>query len=140
MSHIAKIDTKIKDLVNLKKALGTLGIQFLEAEEGKTLTLKGYGKNEVIEDCIMEIKTGSSYSIGIRKKEIGCENASYEIAADWWAIETFTGQKQEDIMKKITRQYAYETVMDKVHRMGYSIVSEEADTQENLRITVRRWD
>ncbi len=33
----------------------------------------------------------SSYSIGIRQKEKG-----YEVAADWWAIETFTGQKQEE--------------------------------------------
>jgi hypothetical protein len=135
MSHIAKIDTKIKDLANLKKALTALGIQYREAEEGQRLTLKGYGKNEVITDCIMEIKTGSSYSIGIRQKGKG-----YEIAADWWAIETFTGQKQEDIMNRITRQYAYETVMDKIKSMGYNVVEEEQDVKENLRITVRRWD
>jgi hypothetical protein len=135
MSHIAKIDTKIKDLANLKKALTALGIQYTEAVEGRTLTLKGYGKNEIITDCIMEIKTGSSYSIGIRKKEKG-----YEIAADWWAIETFTGQKQDDIMNRITRQYAYETVMDKIKTMGYNVVQEEQDAKENLRITVRRWD
>jgi len=135
VSHIAKVDTKIKDLVFLKKALKALDIQFAEAEEGQTLTLKGYGKNEIITGCIMEIKTGSSYSIGIREKEKG-----YEVAADWWAIETFTGQKQEDIMNRITRQYAYETIMDKVKGMGYSIVQEEQDAKENLRITVRRWD
>jgi hypothetical protein len=110
-------------------------MQFVEANEGETLTLKGYGKNEVIQDCIMEIKTGSSYSIGLRKKGKG-----YELAADWWAIETFTGQKQEDIINKITRQYAYETIMDKIHGMGYSVINEEQDSKENLRITVRRWD
>lgn len=135
MSHIAKVDTKIKDLTSLKKALQSLNIQYIEAEEGKTLTLKGYGKNEEIQDCIMEIRTGSSFSIGIRKKEKG-----YEIAADWWAIETFTGQKQEDLINRITRQYAYETIMDKVKGMGYSVVQEEQDAKENLRITVRRWD
>ncbi|MDR2900895.1 MAG: DUF1257 domain-containing protein [Treponema sp.] len=140
MSHIAKINTKIKDLSKLKKALRMLGMQWLEAEEGETLTLKGFGKNEFIEGCVMEIKTGSSYSIGIRKKNAENEVESYEVAADWWAIETFTGQNQEDIMSRITRQYAYETVMDKVRSMGYSVVNEEADTQENLRITVRRWD
>lgn len=134
MSHIAKVDTKIKDLVNLKKALQTLGISFVEAKEGETLTLKGYGKNEIIEDCIMEIKTGSSYSVGIRKREKG-----YEVVADWWAIETFTGQKQEEIMNRLTRQYAYETVMDKITTMGYSVVQEEQDTKDNLRITVRCW-
>jgi len=134
MSHIAKIETKISDLTYLKKALTALGMQFLEAEEEQSLTLQGYGKNETIPECIMEIKTGSSYSIGIRKTEKG-----YEAAADWWAIETFTGQKQEDIMNKITRQYAYETIMDKIKNMGYSVASEEQDAQQNLRITVRRW-
>jgi hypothetical protein len=145
MSHIAKINTKIQDLTMLKKALAALNIQYVEAEENETLTLKGYSKNEIIQNCIMEIKTGSAYSIGIRKKKTGCEIASYEIAsyeiaADWWAIETFTGQKQEDIMNRITRQYAYETVMDKIRKMNYSVVSEESDTKENLRITVRRWN
>lgn len=135
MSHIAKIDTKIKDLAYLKKALAALNIQFTEAKEGETLTLKGYGKKEVITGCLMEIKTGSSYSIGIRRKEKG-----YEVVADWWAIETFTGQKQEDLMNKITRQYAYETIMDKIKGMGYSVVQEEQDVKDNLRITVRRWD
>jgi hypothetical protein len=135
MSHIAKIDTKIKDLAYLKKALQTLNIQYAEAEAGEVLTLKGYGRNEVINDCVMEIKTGSSYGIGIRKKEKG-----YEVAADWWAIETFTGQKQEDIMNKITRQYAYETIMDKIKGMGYGVIQEEQDVKDSLRITVRRWD
>ncbi len=135
MSHISKIETKIKDLKYLKKALKVLGMKYVEAEEKTTLTLKGYGKNEIIENCIFEIKTGSSYSIGIRQAKKG-----YEVVADWWAIETFTGQKQEDIMNKITRQYAYETIMDKVHEMGYSIVQEEQDIKDNIRITVRRWD
>ena len=134
MSHISKIDTKIKNLTYLKKALTVLGMQFIEAREGETLTLKGYMKNELIEGCLMEIKTGSSYSIGIRQKEKG-----YEIVADWWAIETFTGEKQEEILNRITRQYAYETVMDKIKNMGYSIVQQEADAKDNLRISVRRW-
>ncbi|MDR2096179.1 MAG: DUF1257 domain-containing protein [Treponema sp.] len=135
MSHIAKIDTKIKDLAHLKKALVVLGMQYVEAVENETLTLRGYGKNETITGCVMEIKTGSSYSIGIRKKEQG-----YEVAADWWAIETFTGQKQEELMNRITRQYAYETVMDKIRGMGYAVVQEEQDAKENVRITVRRWN
>jgi hypothetical protein len=134
MSHISKIETKIKDLAMLKKALEKLGMACVEAEEGKRLTLLGYGKDEVIEDCVMEIKTGSKYGIGIRK--VG---EQYEVVADWWAIETFTGEKQEDIMNRITRRYAYETVMDKVHSMGYDLVQEEQDAKNNLRITVRRW-
>jgi hypothetical protein len=139
MSHIAKIDTKIQDLTMLKRALEMLEMQYVETKENAALTVKGYGKNELIENCIMEIKTGSSYSIGVRKNNADSGKAGYEIVADWWAIETFTGQKQADIMNRITRQYAYETVMDKVRSMGYSVVNEEADVEENLRISVRRW-
>lgn len=135
MSHISKIDTKIQNLQCLKKALNTLGIAYIEAEENCCLTLMGYGKNEQIENCIMEIKTGCSYSIGIRKQE-----NRYEVVADWWAIETFTGQKQEDLLQRLTRQYAYETVMDKIKDMGFSIVQEEQDLKNNTRITVRRWE
>lgn len=134
MSHISKIDTKIKDLNMLKKALDELCIKYVEAEENQLLTLQGYGKDEQIENCIFEIKTGSKYSIGIRKV-----NEEYEVVADWWAIETFTGQKQDEIMNKITRQYAYETIMDKVKDMGYSVVEENEDTKNNIHLTVRRW-
>lgn len=134
MSHISKIDTKIKDLNMLKKALDELCIKYVEAEENQLLTLQGYGKDEQIENCIFEIKTGSKYSIGIRKVK-----EEYEVVADWWAIETFTGQKQDEIMNKITRQYAYETIMDKVKDMGYSVVEENEDTKNNIHLTVRRW-
>lgn len=135
MSHISKIDTKIKDLNMLKKALDSLNMKYVEAQEGQTITLHGYGKDEEIENCIFEIKTGCKYSIGIRKVE-----KDYEVVADWWAIETFTGLKQDEIMNKITRQYAYETIIDKVKDMGYSVVQEDEDTKNNIHLTVRRWN
>ena len=134
MSHISKIDTKIKSLECLKKALEALDMKYVEAEENQRLTLQGYGKGEEIEDCIFEVKTGCKYSIGIRKKE-----NNYEFVADWWAIETFTGLKQDEILNKITRQYAYETIMDKVKDLGYSVVQEDEDTKNNIHLTVRRW-
>lgn len=135
MSHISKIDTKIKDLNMLKKALDSLNMKYVEAEENQKITLHGYGKDEEIENCIFEIKTGCKYSIGIRKVE-----NDYEVVADWWAIETFTGLKQDEIMNKITRQYAYETIIDKVKDMGYSVVQEDEDTKNNIHLTVRRWN
>ena len=134
MSHISKIDTKIKDLTYLKKALESLEMKYVEAEENQKLTLQGYGKDEQIEGCIFEIKTGSKYSIGLRKI-----NQNYEFVADWWDKETFTGLKQDEILNKITRQYAYETILDKVKDMGYSIVQEDEDTKNNIHLTVRRW-
>jgi hypothetical protein len=82
----------------------------------------------------MEIKTGSPYSIGIRKRQGG-----YEAAADWWAVETFSGQKQEQFLERLMRRYAYHLIMDKTRGMGFFTVSEEEDARANLRICVRRW-
>ncbi len=134
MSHISKIDTTIKDLTILKKALKNINMEFIEAQNDQLITVHGYGKDELIENCIMEIKTGCKYSVGVRKVD-----KNYEFVADWWAIETFTGLKQEDIINKITRQYAYENVLDKVKGMGYNVVEEKQDLQQNVKLTLRRW-
>lgn len=134
MSHISVIETKIKDLKFLKKALERLSIEYTESVGNTTLTLFGYGKDELIQNCVMEIKTGCKYSLGLRK--VG---EHYEFVADWWAIETFTGQKQDEILNKITRQYAYETVLDKIQGLGYSVIDETEDLQQNVKLTVRRW-
>jgi hypothetical protein len=134
MSHIAKIETQIKDLEYLKRTLEHLGMDYELAPAGETLTLLGFSKNETIDGCLMEIKTGSAYSIGIRRTRGG-----YEAAADWWAVETFSGHKREALLDRIMRRYAYEVVMDKTREMGFSLASEEEDAQANLRICVRRW-
>lgn len=135
MSHISKIDTKIKDLAILKKACKNINMECIEAKQGQTINVKGYAKDEIIENCIMEIKTGSKYSIGVRKVE-----NNYEFVADWWAIETFTGLKQEDILNKITREYAYENVLDKVRKMGYNVVEEKQNLKQEIKMTVRKWN
>ena len=135
MSHIAKIDTEIKDISQLVKVLDELGMDYTFAPEGETLNLKGFSGKEVISGCLMEIKTGSAYGIGIRRTAEG-----YEAVADWWAVETFTGQKQEDILNRIMRQYAYRTVVDRARDMGFSLVAEEEDSREgSLRVSLRRW-
>jgi hypothetical protein len=134
MSHITKIETQIRDLEYLKKALDSLGMDYELAPAGETLTLGGFGKNETIDGCVMAIKTGSAYRIGIRRTHEG-----YEAAADWWAVETFSGLRREDLLNRIMRRYAYEAVMDKARDMGFVLASEEEDAQANLKICVRRW-
>ena len=134
MSHIAKIETAIKDLNCLARALDTLGIQYSFAPEGECFNLKGYDKNETIDGCVMEIKTGCAWSIGIRRTQNG-----YEAAADWWAVETFSGRDRTQILDSIMRQYAYQTVIEKIDSMGFILVQEEEDTQANIKLRVRRW-
>jgi hypothetical protein len=132
MSHITTVETKIQDISLLQKALTALGHEFEVAQETQKLQVRAWDKNVIEAD--MEIKLEGPYGIAVTQTEEGVE-----LSADWWAVETYTERKQEDIMAEINKQYAYETVMDKISSDGYSVVMEEEDNKESLHIVVRRW-
>ncbi|MBN2735372.1 MAG: DUF1257 domain-containing protein [Spirochaetales bacterium] len=131
MSHFTKVKTKIKNIEMLKLALKTLGMSYEEAIENKKVIVKGWEKNNLEAD--LSINPGCSYGIAVNKV-----NDEYELNADWWAIETYTGKTQEDLINKIEKQYAYETIMDKIKQQGYSVVTEE-ESKDQIKLVVRRW-
>lgn len=133
MSHFTRVKTKINDLVRLKQVLKELDYDFLEAGNNSSLVIKGWDK--LTQNVQLEIKTGCSYSVGIILNE-----NNFEFVADWWGLETYTGITQEDFINKITRKYAYDTVMDKIKEKGYSVVTEEIDDKQNIRILLRKWE
>jgi hypothetical protein len=132
MSHISKVETKLKDMTTLIKALHTLGYETEKAKEGEKLSIKGWNDETIEAD--LEIKLVGPYGIAVNQSEQGLE-----LSSDWWGVETYTERKQDEILGEIQKQYAYETVMDKVRAGGYSLVNEEEDNKENLHIVVRRW-
>ncbi|WP_020614514.1 DUF1257 domain-containing protein [Sediminispirochaeta bajacaliforniensis] len=131
MSHFTQVKTQIKEMEMLKKALEALGMEFTEAKEGEKLMVKGWEDRSV--EAELSINPGCSYGIAVTTAENG-----YELNADWWAIETYTGKTREKILGSIEKQYAYETVMDKVRKQGYSVVTEE-ESSESIKLVVRRW-
>ncbi|MBN1699168.1 MAG: DUF1257 domain-containing protein [Spirochaetales bacterium] len=133
MSHFTRVKTQIRDLCTFKEALKELDIEFTEAGETQDVTITGWqGKKEKV---LMELKTGSSYSVGLVENKEG----SYEFVADWWGVETYTGITREDYINKLTQKYAYCTVMDRIKDKGYDIVKEEVDGKQNIRILIRKW-
>ena len=133
MSHFTKVTTKIKNIAMLQRALETLGVRYTVAEEGQTLDIKGWQDEQV--KAVMEIDSGCSYGIGVVENQEG----GLELVADWWAIETWTERTQQEIVSEITRQYAYETVMDKLKAGGYSVVTEEQDEKNEVHVVMRKW-
>lgn len=133
MSHFTKVKTEIKSLVNLKKALDNLGLTYVEGTVAQPVTINGY-EGETTE-VLMEIKTGCRYSVGLIKNK----DNEYELVSDWWGLETNLGVKQKDFVSGIMKQYAYNTVLDKVKEKGYSVVSEQQDSNKNIKLVVRRW-
>lgn len=134
MSHFTKVKTKIKNFGRLKATLSQLDYSFEEATEDTTMNIRGWNKDTA--EVLLKIKTGGSYDIGVIKNKEGF----YEFIADWWGVETTTGLTQEDFINKITRQYAYSTIIEKIRQKGYDLVTEEVDEKQNIRIVVRKWE
>ena len=134
MSHFTRVKTKIKNLIRLKDILKVLDYSIVESSTENKITVKGWNKDQT--EVLVKIKTGGSYDIGIVRNEEGF----YEFVADWWGVETTTGLTQEDFLNKITQQYAYSTIKDKIKQKGYDLVTEEVDDKQNIRIVIRRWE
>lgn len=133
MSHFTKVKTEIKSLATLKKALENLGYTYEEGTALQPVTIEGYeGKTT---EVLLSIKTGCRYSVGVVLNDQG----QFELVSDWWGLETNLGVKQDDFVNTVMKQYAYNTVLDKIQDKGFSIVSEQHDKGKNIKLVVRRW-
>lgn len=133
MSHFTKVKTEIKSLTYLKQALEALGYSYTEGSIENPITIKGYEGETT--DVLLEIKTGCSYSVGVIKNS----NNQYELISDWWGLETNLGVKQDAYVDTLMKQYAYNTVLDKIKDKGYSVVSEQVDNNNQIKMVVRKW-
>jgi hypothetical protein len=59
--------------------------------------------------------------------------------ADWWGVESTRGVSQKDFVDQVMRRDAYHVVTTEVKARGYTVVEEEAKTDQTVSITVRRW-
>ena len=130
MSHFTNVQTKIKNLVALKAALKDLGYEFVEGEQG--VEVRGYlGQKELAD---ISIKASKTYDIGVKNTAEG-----YVFMADWWGVKTTRGVTQEQFVKTVTQRYAYHVVMSEIARQGYTIETDEVNTDQTISITVRKW-
>src|SRR4051794_37184118 len=101
MSHFTTVETKINDLVCLKRALEEVGLTFEEGTENQLATVKGW--RGATQNAEMSIHVTSKYDIGVRQNADG----TYALIADWWGIEEETNEKQEILQQKIIQRYAF---------------------------------
>lgn len=133
MSHFTAVQTKIKDLVALKRALKDLNLQFSEAKQGEQVFVKGYQGQTT--EAVMSIHISKSYDIGVKVDDQGNVN----FVSDWWGVETTRGWAEEEFLKKVTRRYSYHKVMQEVEKRGYTLETEEVKEDETVQIRVRTW-
>jgi len=133
MSHFTSVETKIKDLVALKRALKDLNIQFTAAEQEEQVFVKGYQGQTT--GAAMSIHISKSYDIGVKVDA----NGGVQFVADWWGVETTRGWSEEEFLQKVTRRYSYHKVMQEIEDRGYTLETEEQKDDETVQIRVRTW-
>ncbi len=133
MSHFTTVETKIKDLLALKRALKDLNIQFTEAKQEDQVFVKGYQGQTT--GALMSIHVSKSYDIGVKVDDKG----NVQFVSDWWGVETTKGWSEEEFVKKVTRRYSYHKVMQEVEDRGYTLETEEVKEDETVQIRVRTW-
>ena len=133
MSHFTTVETKIKDLVALKRALKDLNIQFTEQTGEEQVFVKGYQGQTT--GAAMSIHISKSYDIGVKVDDKG----NVQFVSDWWGVETTRGWSEEEFLKKVTRRYSYHKVMQEVEKRGYTLETEEVKEDQSVQIRVRTW-
>ncbi len=125
MSHFTTLKTQIVSKDYLKQALEDLDIAF---EEG-SLEIRGYqGIHTPVE---IKIPTANpDYDLGFRRS-----GDTYELVADWYGIKDI---KQHEFLGRIMQRYAYRVAVEQLVQQDFSVVEEEIQADNTIRITVRR--
>ena len=81
MSHFTKCALKMTNLAAIKKALADMELNVNEAEQGQTVSVRGYRGDKL--QAAMSIDMGR-YDIGV----IDNQDGTYDLTADWWGVES----------------------------------------------------
>jgi hypothetical protein len=109
----------------IKSALNDLGFEF---EEGN-LEIHGF-RGECTSVELKLTRPGKEYEVGFRKS-----GNAYELVGDWWGIPDV---KQDELVKRLQQRYAYHAAKAKLEVQGFTLVSEEVEQGDQIRMVLRR--
>jgi hypothetical protein len=132
MSHFTKCALKMTNLAAIKKALADLQHQFVEAEQGQTVTVRGYRGDKL--QAAISVDMGR-YDIGV----IANQDGTYDLTADWWGVETTKGISQEEFEHQLSQRYQYHNVKQACEDKGYAVEEEVNEEDGSIRLVVRKW-
>ena len=132
MSHFTKCELKMTNLAALKAALEDLQLTFQMAEEGQTVTVRGY-RGDTLQAAIKSDM--GQYDIGV----VANEHGTYDLVADWWGVETTKGVSEQELKSQLSQKYQYHNVKQACEAKGYSVEEEVNEEDGSIRLVVRKW-
>lgn len=128
MSSGASLCTIIMDLIELKRTLSDLKLQY---EEIKTLSTNDGATHNV--DVV--IKDPNGRLVGLEKTEKGI----YQFIADSKGLTKEQLKQQQNFIHKIKQKYAYNKVIGELKKQGFVIAKEEKVQNNTIKLTARKW-
>ena len=132
MSHFTKCALKMTNLAAIKKALADMQLKFTEAEQGQSVTVRGY-RGDTLKAAIA-VDMGR-YDVGV----VDNQDGTFDITADWWGVETTKGVSEEEFKNSLSQRYQYHNVKQACEEKGYTVEEEENEEDGSIRLVVRKW-
>lgn len=140
MSHIVKIETKIKDLVALKLACKSLGFEFVEGQRtyawfgrwvGDTPMPEGL-KVEDLGKCTHAIRVpGAKYEVGVMSTSSG-----YELRWDYFSSGGLLARLGGQKAGRLVQAYAVEKTKREASRRG-QVVKTQTLSDGSVKLTLQ---
>ena len=132
MSHFTKCALKMTNLAAIKKALEDMQHKFIEAEQGQSVTVRGYRGDKL--QAAISVDMGR-YDVGVIENGDG----TYGITADWWGVETTKGVSEDEFKHQLNQRYQYHNVKQACEEKGYSVEEEVNEEDGSIRLVVGKW-
>jgi hypothetical protein len=132
MSHFTKCELKMTNLAAIKAALEDLALAAQFAEEGQSVTVRGY-RGDTLQAAI-KIDMGQ-YDVGV----VANEHGTYDLVADWWGVETTRGMSEAEFRDQLSQRYQYHNVKMACEEKGYAVEEEVNEEDGSIRLVVRKW-
>ena len=132
MSHFTKCELKLTNLAAIRKALEDMKAVVQEAEEGQTVTVRGY-RGDTLQGKL-KVDMGR-YDVGF----VANPDGTYDVLADWWGVETTKGVSEEEFKTQLNQRYQYHNVKQACEAKGYAVEEEVNEEDGSIRLVVRKW-
>lgn len=132
MSHFTKCALKMTNLAAIKKALEDMKLEYLEASQGQSVTVRGYRGDTL--QAALSVNMGR-YDVGV----VDNQDGTFDITADWWGVETTKGVSEDEFKHQLSQRYQYHNVKQACEEKGYSVEEELNEEDGSIRLVVRKW-
>lgn len=133
MSHFTVVNTQIVSQEHLVKALQDMGFHAVESHE-LAMPLEGWlgdSREQQAEVIVRKQYVGhASNDIGFARQPDGTFIA--------YISEYDRSRYNHAWLKKLTQRYAYHVAMDKLQEQDFTLVEEEVEEDNSIRLTLRR--